>query len=41
MAISDAGGKAAIEAAIRNHSSNAGIQEKGNGALCILTQSGK
>ena len=38
VTISDAGGKAVIESAMRNYLSNVGVQEKGNGALCLLTQ---
>ena len=39
--ISNAGGKAVIESAMRNYSSNAGVQEKGNGTLLNLTHCGK
>jgi hypothetical protein len=36
-----AGGKATIMSAMENHASNVNVQEKGNGALRILTKHGK
>ena len=41
VTISDAGGKAVIESALRNYSSNAGVQEKGKAALRNLNLHGK
>jgi len=41
VTISNADGKAVIESAMRNYSSNAGVQEKGKAALCNLNHCGK